>query len=238
MKLCLLEFYTRLSVGLRLFQRATVILRITLALSFVAIVMSTVLECRPISLYWNGMPAGDHCRQARANYITVGTFDLGTDLALIIFPIPIVWKASMYLKKRLRLGAVFSAGSLVVIVTLIRIPLTLRGTVPQKTRSLWADIEIACACLVTNVVPFYYPLARDILTGHVVTNGSDSAGQSRGSQAVQWEVARQPSYPSRNAADDELKLFTVTVRASDGRKGPTEESEVRRFSVVRMGDAS
>ncbi len=234
MKFCLLDLYTRISVGLPPFQRAAVVLRITLALTFAAIVLSTVLECRPISLYWNGLPAGDHCRQARANYITVGTFDLGTDLALIIFPIPLVWKVSMPLKKRLRLGAVFSAGSLVVIVTLVRIPLTLHGTVPQKTRSLWADIEISCACLVTNVVSFYYPLARDILTGHVVSNGSGSAGRSRGSQAMQWEVTRQPSYLSRDSADDELKLFTVTVRESDRREATSEESDVRMISVVRM----
>ena len=50
MKFCLLDFYCRLTAGISSFERAAFTLRIFFAVTFVAIIFPTVLECRPMSL--------------------------------------------------------------------------------------------------------------------------------------------------------------------------------------------
>lgn len=208
MKLCLLCFYSRLSAGLSSFERATFILRICLAVSFIAILFPTLLECRPMSLYWNNLPEGNQCREARANLITMGVFNILTDLALIAFPIPIVWKSAKDPRKRLRLGILFSGGFLVVFITITRLPLTLRGSVPQSIRSLWADIEIACACLVANA-SFYYPFAKEVFNGHPVTS---DGGPRRNPGSQQLEVSRRPSNPNPRDAEEEMILSNMAIK--------------------------
>lgn len=53
MKLCLLQFYTRLETGSIRVHRAIQGLRLFLIFTFLFIVLATLLECRPLSMYGN-----------------------------------------------------------------------------------------------------------------------------------------------------------------------------------------
>ncbi len=50
MKMCLLELYLRISHGLVIYHRVGLAIRYALYITFVAIVLATLLECRPLSL--------------------------------------------------------------------------------------------------------------------------------------------------------------------------------------------
>ena len=49
--MCLLELYMRLSDGFRGYRIAGLAIRWSLYLTFVAVVLATLLECRPLKLY-------------------------------------------------------------------------------------------------------------------------------------------------------------------------------------------
>lgn len=75
--MCLLELYLRLSDGFKGYRVVGLVIRWSLYLTFVGVVLATLLECRPLNLYvfaivfgstgrnanmilraWNGDPAG------------------------------------------------------------------------------------------------------------------------------------------------------------------------------------
>jgi hypothetical protein len=146
-------------------------------MTFLSIIPATVLECRPLHVFWDAHPPAVYkCRQGLGNLVTVASWNIVTDIVLILFPVPIVWDAPLALGKKIFVLALFGLGLFTVAVTIIRLPLIIRSDVTQRSRSLWASIEIMTATVVTNA-PFYYTLVRDYMQGtHRNVSGSLEVG--------------------------------------------------------------
>lgn len=96
------EFLKRLTqqVWRRSYQIGLQFIRWFLVLTFIGVVIATLSECRPFTHYWQVVPdPGPQCRQGYAQLITMGTSDVITDLLLIVFPIPIVLRSAMPMKR-------------------------------------------------------------------------------------------------------------------------------------------
>ncbi|EAS32343.3 uncharacterized protein CIMG_03367 [Coccidioides immitis RS] len=160
MKLCLLQFYSRLENGSNRVHRARRALWYFIVVSFLVIVLATLLECRPLSLYW--APTKHACQKGTKNLLTMAILNIATDLALILFPIPMLWKMStLSFQTKVQLTLLFLVGTIVVVVTIIRLPLIFLHSNSQTTRTMWASIELVCASIVGNAA-FYYALWKEI----------------------------------------------------------------------------
>ena len=127
------------------------LIRVCLGLTFCAVVLSTITECRPVVDYWQVVPdPGPACRQGYAHLITMGAADILTDVLLIVFPIPIVVFSTMALKRKVSLLLLFSLSIILIIITAIRIPLVIQRKGSQQYRTLWASSEILAAAAVSN----------------------------------------------------------------------------------------
>lgn len=98
---------------------------------------------------WNVI--SDLCHRAKGNLITMAVLNIVTDFALIIYPLPTLWKLSLTLPRyvnwsilveaslthcrKIQLCILFSAGILVVLITLIRLPMIVRDDEAQLSRS-------------------------------------------------------------------------------------------------------
>ncbi|TPX19486.1 hypothetical protein DIZ76_017278 [Coccidioides immitis] len=60
-----------------------------------------------------------------------------------------------------QLTLLFLVGTIVVVVTIIRLPLIFLHSNSQTTRTMWASIELVCASIVGNAA-FYYALWKEI----------------------------------------------------------------------------
>ena len=101
-KFTISEFLKRLTsqVWKRTYEVGLQIIRYFLVVTFVAVVIATLSECQPFSHYWQVKPdPGPKCRQGVAQLMTMGTSDIITDLLLVCFPIPIVLKSNMPIKR-------------------------------------------------------------------------------------------------------------------------------------------
>ncbi|GBF66123.1 hypothetical protein TMEN_8841 [Trichophyton mentagrophytes] len=136
MKLCLLQFYTRLETGSIRVHRAIQLLRAFIFLTFIIIVLATLLECRPIYVAWR--PEYSH-RESKLRHI-------GNIIGSV--------------KDKVQLTLLFLVGTLVVAITITRIPLILSHSVSQESRTLWASIEIVCSAVTANAA-FYYALWKE-----------------------------------------------------------------------------
>ena len=154
MKLAILEFFKRLNISWqRSYELTLMVLRCILGATFLAIVISDLVECRPFSHYWQVLPdPGGQCRQGYAQLITMAVCNVITDLLLVFFPIPIIIRSKMGKKRKVQLVMLFSLNLFVVGITSYRIPHILRDNGSQQSRSLYASIELLFATAASNAL--------------------------------------------------------------------------------------
>lgn len=111
--------------------------------------------------------------------ITVTVFNISSDLAMLLIPVPLIARSMLPLRRKLVLCAVFSAGLLVVVVAILN--RYFNFTLPNDLVFLtWYAAEAATAVIIANV-PFMWPLLRKILG---LGEWSDSITDDR----VRWNL--------------------------------------------------
>ncbi|KAH8820123.1 hypothetical protein F5884DRAFT_38436 [Xylogone sp. PMI_703] len=155
LKFTITEFFKRLTYNIwrESYERTLVFIRYLLLVSFIAIFIADLSECQPFSHYYQVVPdPGGQCRQAYAQVITMGTVDVLTDLLLVFFPIPIIIRSHMPLKRKIQLVLLFAGSLIPAGVTLYRIPHIIDRHGRQQYRSLLASVEILFATGVANAL--------------------------------------------------------------------------------------
>ncbi|KAE8442210.1 hypothetical protein EG329_003739 [Mollisiaceae sp. DMI_Dod_QoI] len=124
-----------------------------LLVTFVGVVIADISECQPFTHYWQVVPdPGAKCRQGYAQLLTMGTVNVITDLLLVAFPIPIIIRSRMGVKRKIQLVLLFAGSLLPAGTTLYRIPNILDRHGSQQYRSLLASVEILFATAVANAL--------------------------------------------------------------------------------------
>ncbi|KAH8730786.1 hypothetical protein GQ44DRAFT_699850 [Phaeosphaeriaceae sp. PMI808] len=128
-------------------------IRIFLVVTFAMVLIATLAECRPFNHYWQVIPdPGPQCRQGYAQLLTMGVADIVTDILLVTFPIPIIFRSAMTFKRKVSLTALFSMSIILIIVTGIRMPLVIERRGLQQFRTVFASSEILAAAIVANAI--------------------------------------------------------------------------------------
>lgn len=152
LKLVSLEFFSRL-VSSRRWRLTLWSMRLALLLTFLAIIIATLAECRPFSTYWTVLPTPPaQCRQGYAQLLTVSISSAVTDLLLILFPVPIIASTTLKLSRKITLMLLFCLGVFNIIVGVYRVPRILAEGGYQGTRTTWASVEIVVAVFVANAL--------------------------------------------------------------------------------------
>ncbi|EGY14007.1 uncharacterized protein VDAG_00689 [Verticillium dahliae VdLs.17] len=149
----ILEYFRRLTetTSERYASQTLLFIRVALIATFIAIFISNFAECQPFAHYWQVLPdPGGQCRQGYAQLITMATCNIITDLLLVVFPIPMVLRSQLGLKKKVQLTLLFSLSLAVVVVTCYRVPNILRAHGNQQLRSLMASVELLFATTAAN----------------------------------------------------------------------------------------
>ncbi|OHF02130.1 hypothetical protein CORC01_02709 [Colletotrichum orchidophilum] len=123
---------------------------------------------------------------------------------------------------KVQLVLLFSIAGVVVVITILRLPMILNQAVSQRSRSMWASIEILCACIVANTA-FFYALLKDYQRGH------DTRGV--GSSYVQ-----QPDYYMQAIPSPELRRGCSA--RSDGLEVPDHWSRESRSNLSMISTLS
>lgn len=155
LKYAILEFFERLlgTTWARSYRISLILVRWTLIATFVAVVISTLTECRPFTHYWQVTPdPGGACRQGYVQLITMAACNVVTDLILVFFPIPIILTSNMTIKRKFQLTLLFSLSLPVVAITLYRVPHIIDQHGKQQYRSLMASVELMFATAAANAL--------------------------------------------------------------------------------------
>lgn len=177
--------------------------------------------CSPRKKIWNPLMTTGHCFNADATYQATGIFNVISDFAIFILPMPCVWRLKLPLKKKILMTMIFATGLLACITSILRTYYTWRivqspdvsyNIVPM---GMWTYAEISIGIVISclPVIPKFFqhigPKVYSALTLRSKSGGNESASSS-------------PSAKVRS--DSKLKLpsikdaFTSVVSSSDKDK--------------------
>ncbi|KAL7655772.1 hypothetical protein ACMYSQ_004914 [Aspergillus niger] len=124
LKLSMLVFYTRLMDGLGRRYRVPIWIGFALVIgSFVACMITILAACRPFNKNWQIYPdPGNSCQPAISKPVIAATFaaNLATDPYLVLIPIPMLWKSSLKLVKKIAVTIVLGAGIFILVCATIK----------------------------------------------------------------------------------------------------------------------
>ncbi|RYP72460.1 hypothetical protein DL771_004255 [Monosporascus sp. 5C6A] len=174
----LLLFYSNITSGIRLVAKMIKVSWTLWVVSLASIILATLLECRPIKLYWQLEPDPGQCVKAYVQLLLLGISNIVLDLMLLFIAYPLVTLGKRSWAQRVSLYTLFALGAFSMIAAIIRLVLVLEHDSSQTTRSLWSSINIAVTTFVANAPTLYGTLrsARRKASQHpatsVQTNGN------------------------------------------------------------------
>ncbi|KAF2830438.1 hypothetical protein CC86DRAFT_378735 [Ophiobolus disseminans] len=173
-------------------------IRIFLVATFLMVLIATLAECRPnFSHYWQVVPdPGPQCRQGYAQLLTMGVTDIVTDVLLVAFPIPIIFRSAMPLKRKVSLTALFSMSIILIVVTGARMPLVIHRKGIQQFRTVFASSEIFAAAIVSNAI-----ILGSFLRDRGVKKAKFKAGSTTDSMERRGSARRYTNQPCSSDED-------------------------------------
>ncbi|KAH7123983.1 hypothetical protein B0J11DRAFT_580733 [Dendryphion nanum] len=158
LKLSLLFFYQRIFPGARIRQVIAVTVGFDV-LYGVAFIVCSILQCQPISHYWNSWD-GEHegkCININALAWANAVISIVLDIWMLAIPFSQIIHLRMAWKKKVGVGLMFSVGTFVTVVSILRLQTLVsfanshNPTWDQKDVNNWSVIEInvgiMCACM-------------------------------------------------------------------------------------------
>ncbi|KAL4872595.1 hypothetical protein BDV12DRAFT_193317 [Aspergillus spectabilis] len=184
------------------------------------------INCIPVAKFWDRELPGS-CFNFKAVWFFNSSFNIATDLMLLVLPMPLISKLMLPMRQKVALLAVFALGGFVVITSILR--LFSLHAVAKSNDTSWSNVSAAywtaaecnvaiiCACL-----PFLRPLITRILPEIFSANSKnqDSGNQTRtiGSRTM------GPRVPvDIYAGDPEFGLVTIDTDARGGLGGRNQK---------------
>lgn len=111
-KASVLFFYARvLTTQNRAFKYGLWLGHVLNVLWWIASIARCLLFCTPVDKYWNKSKPG-YCRSADALYIGSAVPSVVIDLYILLLPLPIIWRLTMKLSRKILVAGVFLSGYL------------------------------------------------------------------------------------------------------------------------------
>ncbi|OAA47608.1 hypothetical protein NOR_02098 [Metarhizium rileyi] len=228
LKYCILEFLKRITdlTWEKSHHTALVAIRWTLLLTFIAVVISDLAECQPFNGYWQVLPdPGGQCRQGYAQLITMATCDIFTDLLLVIFPVPIILRSNMVVRRKVQLVLLFSLSLSVVAITIYRVPRIIQEHGRQQYRSLLASVELLFATAASNAL---------VLGSFVRDRGVKKQKFHRNSAAESFDRSsnhRRPTLHRQWGSDEDL-VRDVGLSVDAELRGQLDSPDTEQFALA------
>ncbi|KAF3005048.1 hypothetical protein E8E13_009329 [Curvularia kusanoi] len=224
LKLCMCHFYSRLTAGLYHLQLRVKVGYALIGVTYVATILSILLGCQPFQHNWQMYPdPGNHCQPAISKidlYVTV-VLNVVTDAYLLSIPMPMLWKASLELRRKLSLIVVFGGGVFVMMAGILRCALIIKDPINgAQAAGSWACRETFVAVVIGNV-PMIYPLTRRGVEKVYSMAGGSRYGRSSRSNGYQQDGDSLPlkstlSRPARHGKNRSVNTLPTTWNDEPG----------------------
>ncbi|KAH9208340.1 hypothetical protein DL95DRAFT_480514 [Leptodontidium sp. 2 PMI_412] len=155
LKISIICFYLRIFGGSRTFQNcAYSIIGIAIAWA-IAVELSVFLLCRPLAYNWDHSLNGT-CRGRNKAYISAGGVNVATDFMVMGLPVPYVWNLHLAWRRKVGVCIMFSLGTVVTVISMIRIKFLVSIDFANPTQTLfpagyWTSLEATIGIICANL---------------------------------------------------------------------------------------
>ncbi|OAQ83950.1 PTH11-type GPCR protein [Purpureocillium lilacinum] len=123
--------------------------------SYIAVLVTTLAECSPIKLNWQVFPDPGDCIEAQLSLLTLGILNIVTDVMLLILPIPILAMLRVSWRRKAQLYGLFAIGTLIVVITVVRLPINAAHKHSNANRCAWLSAELFTVTVAVNAPALY-----------------------------------------------------------------------------------
>ncbi|PGH02239.1 hypothetical protein AJ79_07688 [Helicocarpus griseus UAMH5409] len=247
-KCSILAFYLRLSQE-RVFRTAVYLTIAFIACYATSGLLVIIFSCNPVEGSWDLNVASQpttYCVNRPVNYIAQASFNIFSDIVIILLPIRTIWKLQMPLNQRLSIIAIFACGFFVCIVSVIR--LTAVSKLLTSTDLTWdtndvliwstveSHITILCACS-----PHLKPLFNHFLPGFLRSGITPNSRSYPNSRYLTNPISKNQALhsSSRGGTSNEFEMYghdddyeagrrTVTTVVESGSRNPKDRERGHR----------
>ncbi|KAI4253158.1 MAG: hypothetical protein L6R42_007692, partial [Xanthoria sp. 1 TBL-2021] len=246
-KISILLFYIHL-FPTKVFRFAAYSLIVVVSAWMIQQVLASLLLCHPISINWDASVNGT-CGNVAANCLAGAGINTLTDILILILPMPIIWRLHVPLRNKVILSLIFGLGSLICIISIIRIKkLFLYTTSPMMAPPFDSDgprnnsapvlytvlescLGVICACLVImkpifTDTKFFNSLSRKLSSWTTSSHGSSEAGPAKGIRTASWELG---AAQQRSSGRDLRIMKTCEIDVEMEAAIVAKESRGQRF---------
>lgn len=159
-KTCMISMYWRMTRSLKIH----IYVQILAAYAAIGLIVIEItyygVYCRPFSQYWAMPVENEQCATYRNYSITQAVFNISSDAAMLVVPIPVLAKAQLNRRKTLLLGCVMSLGLFVIVAAILN--KYFNFSAPLNTiYMVWYIREASTAIYVANLM-CWWPLLRKL----------------------------------------------------------------------------
>jgi hypothetical protein len=205
----LLLFYSRLLMHIYWVKTCVRVTWVVMGASYVAVVLTTFLECRPFRLYWQIRPDPGLCARAYVQLFVQCICNIVIDILLLTISYPVLKTRGQEWWQKCQLGLLYLLGTFCIIITCIRVAYIHGSDSAQPARSFWASTQGVISTFVANAPSIY---------GHL---------KLRLRKKAQSSGARKNAQPDTYVLMDELTRRGSRARVEDvedSASSPTLES--------------
>lgn len=179
----LLQYLRVFAVKMR---KITLVALVLIGLWSTALVLVSVLACRPIRGFWDKSVTNARCVPDLPQWYVNAAGNIATDILIFALPIPVLWRLNLPRSQRLSLIGIFGLGFFTCTISVIRITfLNLNGddTYANVAAACWSIGELCCAIVCSSLPtlrPVFFHLLPGPLRHHYNNHGNNHSNTTRG----------------------------------------------------------
>ncbi|KAI9367647.1 hypothetical protein BJX61DRAFT_527392 [Aspergillus egyptiacus] len=234
-KVSILLFYVRV-FQTRSFRILAYVIGFLVVGHGIGVFFAALFQCSPVQYTWDKTIPGGSCFDQQAFYRYVSPPNIFTDFAILIMPMPVVWRLQTKLTQKLALTGVFLLGGLGLVTSILRMVIFFQEsalTDPTWTSvdlGIWTVLEggiiIVAACL-----PSIWPLLAGLFSKRLVSRQRNTPGNAR---SEFYAAASYPESKSRGRTAGRLPRLTEGARGRGQRHGTRDGGEESTHSRARV----
>lgn len=113
-----------------------------------------IFLCNPREKLWNPLITTGHCYNSNTDAESSGIFNVVSDFAILLLPMPCLWKLQMPMRKKILMVGVFATGLLACVTSIVRtyysfqVPKSSDRTYNLELMGLWSWAELTIGIIV------------------------------------------------------------------------------------------
>ncbi|KAH8654478.1 hypothetical protein BGZ60DRAFT_154914 [Tricladium varicosporioides] len=222
-KLAVLTLYYRLFGSRGCFRVTAWIVAPVLILWGICIILEVFLDCKPLAFNWD-LRAHGTCVDRRIMHYSVGSVNIGTDVLLLILPIPYIIGLRLESKRKFGILAMFSLGIFNTVVSVLRMRALINAdgsdiTYTLATVYMWTLLD-PCVLTINANLPMvrnFCMLVAPRIFGSPLDHSIDNRMQAA-NEDPRFMIDTEDRYGSNLSGRYGDKPFGTQVEISGGRK--------------------